>query len=540
MNSTENRHRQSSIFTTIIAAIKKEKKLQLCLVFFILFSQLKAQENETVFLGKELHSNVRLNFIPVAMPTEKFADLKPTMGMMGLHYQIPITDWLYGGAAMYAAVTGDQGGLFTLGIELGVTKNLYKNLYVDANFHFGGGGGYRYLVNDGGYINPNIGLQYKKNDYSFGVQFSHVDFYSGEIKSNSISFFIEIPSVLKYSSHKNSFQEFKESSINSDVFWNQPATRNAQQLRFDFFNPIGNSKKDNGTALTETLYVVGFEYQKFLKENTFLFVHTDAVYKGLRAGFMDLFFGAGYYPYQSNRLSLFTKLALGAAGGRVAPEGGLMVYPSAGIDIKLTNKIALSGHGGYYRAIAGDLEAYTYGFGLKYTNYSGGTHIKSKNEDTSLRIQGSSFRIENQSYLDVAKTDDSEGILAVDLQLLSIQYNYDLSKYLYILGEAGFAYKGRSGGYAHGLVGLGLQSRRFFNNKINLFSEIAAGAAGGAGVDTGEGIVIRPSAGINYNINSNFAITASGGKLIAPYGNVNATNINIGCKFSFASLSVFK
>ncbi|PQJ23543.1 hypothetical protein BSU00_02055 [Tenacibaculum sp. SG-28] len=520
--------------------MKKEKKLQLCFVFFILCSQLRAQEKENIFMGKELHNKVRLNFIPVAMPTEKFSDLKPTMGLMGLHYQIPITDWLYGGAAMYAAVTGDQGGLFTLGIELGVTKKIYKYLYLDANFHFGGGGGYRYLVNDGGYINPNIGLQFKKKDYSFGVQYSHIDFYSGEIKSNSVSFFIEIPSTLKYSNHKNSFQEFKKSNINADIFWNKPATRNAQQLRFDFFKPIGNSRKDNGKALTETLYVVGFEYQKFLKDNTFLFVHTDAVYKGLRAGFMDLFFGAGYYPYQYNRFSLFTKLALGAAGGRVAPEGGLMIYPSAGVDIKLTNRIALSGHGGYYRAIAGDLEAYTFGFGLKYTNYSGGTYIANKNENNNLRIQGSSFRVENQSYLDVAKTDDSEGILAVDLQLLSIQYNYDLSKHVYVLGEAGFAYDGRSGGYAHGLVGLGLQSKSFFNNRIHVFAEIAGGAAGGAGVDTGEGIVVRPTAGINYNINSNFAITASGGKLIAPFGNVNATNINIGCKFSLSSLSVLK
>ena len=125
---------------------------------FILFSLLSSltiysQENLSSLQGKELHNKVRLNFIPVEMPSDKFPDLKPTMGLTGLHYQIPINDWLYGGAGFHFAVTGDQGGLFTLGAELGVNKKLYKNLYIDANFHFGGGGGYRYLVNDGGFIN---------------------------------------------------------------------------------------------------------------------------------------------------------------------------------------------------------------------------------------------------------------------------------------------------------------------------------------------------------------------------------------------------
>ena len=77
------------------------------------------------------------------MPTSEFPNLDATMGLVGLHYQIPFNDWLYGGAGFHYAVTGDQGGLFTLGAELGVTKKIYKNLYFDGNIHFGGGGGYR-------------------------------------------------------------------------------------------------------------------------------------------------------------------------------------------------------------------------------------------------------------------------------------------------------------------------------------------------------------------------------------------------------------
>ena len=505
---------------------------------FSLFSSLiYSQGNLADLKGKELHTKVRLNFIPVQMPTDAFPNLKPTMGLAGLHYQIPINNWLYGGAGFHFAVTGDQGGLFTLGAEIGVNKQLYKNLYFDANFHFGGGGGYRNLVNDGGFINPNIGLQYKKNNYSVGVQYSHLNFLSGEIKSNSVSVFVEIPSVMRFTDYNKAHQKFATTNLSSDDFWSEPVVKNAQQVRFDFFKPFGKSKKDNGDALNESLYVIGFEYQKYLSENTFLFAHTDAIYKGLRAGFMDLFFGAGYHPYQSKYINIFTKLGIGAAGGRVAPEGGLMMYPSAGIDLKISSKLALSGHGGYYRAIAGDLEAYTVGFGLKYFGLNGGTTSEGKKYN-NFYTQGLRVEIQNQSYFDVAKTDDVFDATTIDLQLIGLKVNFDLNKWLYIAGEASFAYDGRSGGYAHGLVGGGIYSPRFLNNKARGFAEFMAGAGGGAGVDTDEGIIVRPTLGLSYDITNGVAIIASAGKYYSPFGNVKSTNMNIGLSFNLSTLSL--
>ena len=114
---------------------------------------------------------------------------------------------------------------------------------------------------------------------------------------------------------------------------------------------------------------------------------------------------------------------------------------------------------------------------------------------------------------------------------------YDLNAHLYLTGEAGFAYDGKSGGYANGLVGIGAKSNTFLDNKLYAFLDLMAGAGGGAGVDTGEGIVVRPTVGLNYNINKNIALMASGGQFISPFGNVDATNINIGLSFNFGTLS---
>ena len=145
--------------------------------------------------GKELHNSIRLNYILVHQPVDEVSyNLQPTMGFVGLNYNIPLYDWLYTGVGFHTAITGDQGGLFTLGVNLGVNTKIYKNIYFDANVHFGGGGGYRSLVNGGGILYPNAGLQFKKNGYSFGVQYGSVNFFTGIQKNDNVSFFVEIPS----------------------------------------------------------------------------------------------------------------------------------------------------------------------------------------------------------------------------------------------------------------------------------------------------------------------------------------------------------
>ena len=148
--------------------------------------------------------------------------------------------------------------------------------------------------------------------------------------------------------------------------------------------------------------------------------------------------------------------------------------------------------------------------------------------------------MQNQTYFDVNKTDDLQDILIADLQLLALQFNVDINKYFYLLGETGFTYNGRSGGYAHGIVGLGIYSPYFLNEKIRMHLELAGGAAGGAGVDTGEGIVVKPTLGLSYEISNGFSIFTSAGKLIATNGNVNSTNINVGLSFGLSTLSAKK
>ncbi len=514
---------------------------KLVLLFLTIFSLQSFSQNFNFsdLKTKELQNKIRLNYILIQQPTDKVTyPLESKMGFFGLNYNIPLNSWLYTGVGFHGALTGDQGGLFTLGVNLGVNTKIYKNLFFDANLHFGGGGGYRSLVNGGGILYPNIGLQYKDKGFSFGVQYGYMSFFTGIQKDDNISFFIEIPTKLKVGSYADANKTFiiKEN--------NKPAIKSVQQITFDYFFPRGNSRTDASTTpkykpINHTLSVIGFEYQRYLNPNTFIYAHLDAMYGGLTAGFMDVFIGAGKNLKLSNRINLFGKFGIGAAGGRIFPEGGLTIYPNVGADIKINDKLGLSGHAGYHKSIGGiaSFEAITAGFGLKYYGLSGGTEDPfTKEKMSKIKTQGLQIGVQNQTYFDVAKF----GIPASDLQLIAIRVLYDLNHRFYLSGEASFAYKGKSGGYAHGIFGVGIKSNKFANNKLSLFAETNVGVAGGGRVDSGEGVLIRPIAGINYHVDNDLSLNISGGQMWSPFGNVNSTNINIGLTYGFSILNAKK
>ena len=521
------------------------KKFLLAILLFIGINSYSQSYDLSNLEGKTLNNNIRLNYILIHQPVDKVSyNLHPTMGFVGLNYNFTLNDWLYAGAGFHTAITGDQGGLFTLGVTLGAQKQLYKNLYLDANIHFGGGGGYRSLVDGGGILFSNIGLKYKNDKYALGLQYGNMNFFTGIQKGDNISAFIEIPTTLRYSSYKNAQKSYTVNDTSRDDFWKEPAVKSVQQITFDYFFPRGNSRTDASTnpsyqQIDHTLSILGFEYQRYLTSNTFVYAHVDAMYGGLTAGFMDLFFGLGKNFIETKYVNFFGKFGIGAAGGRIYPEGGLTIYPNAGFDIKITDHFGISAHGGYHKAIGGvaSFEALTAGFSLKYYGLSGGTYDPFSNEKVStINTKGISIGVQNQTYFDVAKF----GIPNSDLQLIALKLLFDINHRYYFVGEASFAYEGKSGGYAHGMFGLGIRSNKFLNDKVSLFFEATGGVAGGGRVDSGEGIFVRPTAGFNYHINDELFLNASAGQMYSPFGNVNSSNINIGLTYSLSILNAKK
>lgn len=518
--------------------------------FLLCFLNGTAQENNSLSTLEQysLNKKVRINYIPVSMPKNVGNANGIPMDLGGLHYLVPIYKNMYGGINTHAALWGNQGGLFTLGIEIGIHQPLFSNFSLDANLDFGGGGGYRALINKGAYINPNIGFSYRFSKFDIGLQYSHFNFYSGSVKSNSLSFYIEIPTDIHVTKYQKAHQTY---DVTPNSPWNKAFSKGGFMVKFDQFFPVGNTKKDeeqNSEPLTNTLYLIGFEYQKYISENSFVFIHTDAIYKGLEAGFMDIFGGFGYEPIHTKYVDVFTKLALGASGGRIQAEGGATIYPTLGLDFKLTRQITLSTHGGYVRALQGDFEAYALGAGIKYVTKTGGTYSKVTLEKAKkVKTQGLRVSTQHQTYFNLQRFK-RENREPFDLHLLGFQLNYDISKYFYVAGQAMFAYEATyngtdersklgAGGYADGMVGLGIYSPIFAKEKIQLFAEAFIGAGGGAGIDTGEGIITKLKIGSYYRINDYLSILVSGGKVISPTTSINSNNVNLGLSIDFSTLT---
>jgi len=77
-------------------------------------------------------------------------------------------------------------------------------------------------------------------------------------------------------------------------------------------------------------------------------------------------------------------------------------------------------------------------------------------------------------------------------------------------------------------------TNKFANNKLSLF---AAGVTGGEKVDSGEGVLVRPTASINFYVNDDFSFNIAGGQMWSPFGNVNSSNINIGLSYGLSILN---
>lgn len=509
------------------------EKIVFALVLFSNIFLIRSQSQKESFVTlerKKQHNTIKLDYLHVKMPEGEIP-----MDVIGLHYDLNLGKYFYGGVGMYAAIIGDQGGLFTLGAEVGLQHKLYKNLYINSDFHFGGGGGYRYLVRDGAYINANIGLKLKTDKISYGLQYAYFDFFKGSIKSNGIAAYISIPSKLIYTDYRQSNKKFDKKALVQGN-WNQKASKSTFTLRLDHFYSLGETKDQWYNPIENTLHTLGFEYSKYLDKRWFSYIHLDAIFKGLPSGFMDLFVGAGYEPIQTKSLKIFTKIGVGASGGRVEREGGLTLYPNIGFEKRIKNGFSITGHGGYIRAPFGNFEAFTLGYGIKYTTYKNGIYhpeIENKTESV-LETEGIQVSLQNQSYFKATSTVRPP----IDLQLLAIQINYEISERFYLAGQASFAYEGESGGYADGMVGIGWYLHKRNRDGFEFFLETLIGAGGGAHVDTGAGFSIKPKIGVQYYLRENISVLLSGGKMIAPFGSLNATNLNFGISYNFATLNL--
>ncbi|WP_246143038.1 hypothetical protein [Tenacibaculum adriaticum] len=473
----------------------------------------------------------QLDFLSIKMPNNE-----QNMGFTGIHYNLMLNDWSYAGAGFYGAVGGIRGGFFTLGINAGIKQNLTANLFLDAGVHFGGGGGAAAPDGGGAFILPHVNLGYDFKHFSATTGWSYVNFFdSGEINSNQLYASIQVPLSFNFSDFDKRELAFSSNELLNSA-WNTPTNRisiliHANNLKVKSEAPsfaTGLSLKNN------TIRLAGFELNSYINKNWFYFVKADGAYHGIKAGYMDIFVGGGYHLNMNrNRTNILAKFGLGAGGGGgVDTKGGFLIYPDISIEQKLFDNVYASINKGYLMTPDSHFLSSTLGFGLKYYVDKDGI-TSEENNFTKGTFKGFETIIKQDWYIAASR----DGGFDQDMHQISLQVNFFLSKYIYGAGQTSFANFGGAGAYAEGIVGIGAKSNPFLKDKASVFIQILGGAAGGGGISTGQGLIVKPSAGITYQLNNNLNLRGGLGYVKARGGNLSSTYVNFGLNYCFSFLS---
>lgn len=486
---------------------------------------------------KQLVTAWRFSFESVKMPDAN----ERNMGLLGINYLVDINSWVYAGLGGYTAVSGKRGGLFALGVEAGIHHKLFGNLVGDAGFYAGGGGGGSSLVGSGLMLRPHVGVSYDFKNFLLGVELSHVRFQNGSIKSTQASITLTIPGVFAYSSPENSGKTIFDSSAFAEkiVDYINFSENYISLLEQSYFQT--HSSKDNfGNVDTSTMSTVGAEVDHFFNPKYFTFFKGAGAFAGHHNGYMDVLGGLGYrlkFAFLP-RLSLKARFGFGAGGGgNVDTGGGVLLEPGIGVEYQLTPKISAEVDSGYLFAPDGKFKALDVALRLNYRLFFGElADVATVSTVDTLPWEFKEWRVRvvNQTYFNPQRIN---GVAQETVNLVGVKFDTFFNPYLYITGQANSAYAGKNvGGYASGLLGLGLRSEKFLDNKIEWNAEVLTGAGGGGSMNVGGGLLLHPVVGLTYYFNPYVGLQAEVGRILGLKGKLNATTLDFGLVFDFVTL----
>jgi len=463
----------------------------------------------------------KIDFLSIDMPIIETSK-EPNMGLTGIHYNLFLGDEFYTGVGLYGSIAGIRGGFFTLGVNAGLKKYFSNKLYVDTGFHFGGGGGAGALDGGGAFILPHFNLGYDFKNFSINGGWSYVNFFDGgKIKGHQLNVALEIPLDFEYSDYKSAEKEIDLDHFNN-TSWNQNPKRNSLMVHFNNLKVLSKAKSTDDQVLEgKTIKLAGFEYTSYLNKNWFTFLKVDGAYDGIRAGYMDVLLGGGYHlSMNRNRTNILAKFGIGAGGG-------------GSIEQQLFKDIYVSVNKGYLLTPNKDFYTSSFGVGIKY--YIERNGINTDNTTfTKGKFKGFEVIVKQDMYFNAKRMEDP----TEHMHQISLQINLDLNKNVYVAGQTSFANFGNAGAYGEGLVGAGLKTNPLFNDSTSLFAQLLGGAAGGGGIATGQGLIIKPSLGFDYELSKTLNLRAAAGYVKARGGELSSPFINLGLKYNISFLKL--
>jgi hypothetical protein len=464
-------------------------------------------------------------------------------GMLGLNVLFDIDPSLKLGVASYGALTGQQGGLMTLGLAAELEHDLSQSWRIHAGVFAGGGGGASgySLTGNGFMFRTDAGLTYRTQGFgNLGVGVSWVTFPSGQIRSAQPYLMYE------YTFDTLISPGWKSSKTTAHPSGTASITSQRQEIGIAWSQYVVPSSVTNDTGTRQgNIDLAGARWTRYLDDRWFLSIQADGSYTSSTSGYVQILGGAGYrLPLGSSTGLKIYGLAgpAGSGNGAVSTGGGLLLGGGLAIQQMLTNHWAIEVGVGGTTATTGDFKGWMYGVNLSYVfgtprAMGHGSSATMPSDLNSYTVAPLRLRAMNETFLqadDQWRNNDTNK----SVNNLGLGLDYFLEKNAYLTGQALVAYTGNSKNGSDtaameltGLAGAGwLQplSPDWF-----VMAEGLLGVSVGGSLSTGVGGVWQVNAGLGYRLTNNLDLMLTGGRMQAFDGQFKANIVTVGLGYRF-------
>ncbi len=424
----------------------------------------------------------------------------------------------YIGETLFSAAGGDAGGLFTAGFEIAKRFKLGNGLDLEFGAFVGGGGGANVVTSGDGLMTRTHATLIKQitPNWAATLGLSYIKISGTSISTPALGFGISRTLDMKVGGgHDLSFGNSVTGDISIAAL--KPFVR--------VYYPRNNLKR-SGVPL-KNMYIVGaemsFHNARTDRGETFLSAATAMAGDG--AGYGEYQFGYRWFTGNTGARA-FAQLAAGfAGGGGVDTGGGLIATAGIGAVVPISDRFSAEFGVTGIKSFQGDFAAISpY---IRGAITLGKRSAPQGSNPTRWQIStGFAQQVEHTGYRVPASTRSGSPVL--------VETTIDLffNDHLYFTGNAQSAVLGDAGAYAVGQIGVGYEIP--ISDRWTISPELYVGAAAGAGINTGGGLVAGGKLELDYSLRKNLKVSFGAGKMLSK-GGAKPVSLHIGLKIPFTS-----
>ncbi|MEF7612887.1 hypothetical protein V4F39_03120 [Aquincola sp. MAHUQ-54] len=438
------------------------------------------------------------------------------LGLVGTSYLLHLTPNLVIGPAAYGALTGERGGLFTIGGEVAWHQPLGGRWSANAGFYAGGGGGGVAPVGSGLMLRPHVDLLARFGPFRGGLSWSRVSFPSGDIGSTQLGFVL-----------------LADTGFGSWPGGATPASRHADGVGLDrvvavagVYRPSRSSTRVSGTPMERSVGYVGARFEREFSPGLLAGLETNGAASGGAGGYAE-YLGtlAAETGLQGGLFTAGARLGLGmSGGGDVSTGGGFLAKAAVYGNVRLSPSVSLGLEGGLARAPDGRFKA---SFGAVNLNWQIDGRAQPRQAAAGPAPATRMEWVAGVERYQAARRDGSTR----PLENVVLKANRFVGDTVYLTAQVHSAYGGGAGGYTVGLIGAGVQSPAWAGWRAG--GEFIVGAGGGGGVDTEGGALLQPTVYVDRALGRATSARLSVGRIDSARGRLGASVAELSFVYTF-------